>query len=86
MEVTFFAVVNSFEYNNAISTNFVQIVKNSIGGSYNYLCGLRVVFNGSWYMTGTHTPICFVFEPVEQNSVSNFDLKRRYLTMVEGGR
>ena len=27
----FFAVVNSFEYNNAISANFVQTVKNSIG-------------------------------------------------------
>ena len=26
----YFAVVNSFEYNNAISANFVQIVKNSI--------------------------------------------------------
>ena len=28
-----FAVVNSFEYNNAISTNFVHTVKNSIGSS-----------------------------------------------------
>ena len=36
-------------------------------------------------MAGTHTPIDFVFEPVEQNSVSNFDVKRRYLTMVGGG-
>ena len=27
---SFFAVVKSFEYNNAISANFVQVVKNSI--------------------------------------------------------
>ena len=35
MEVTFFAVGKSFEYNNAISANFVQIVKNSIANQKN---------------------------------------------------
>ena len=42
MEVTFFAVVNSFEYNNVISANFVQTVKNSNGFNSFQVAGVLI--------------------------------------------
>ena len=52
----FFAVVNSFEYNNAISANFVQTVKNSTG----ILESVQIFIKSNMYKFGVVLAIaCF---------------------------